>query len=428
MLKLTRWTILVAGDLSMKLDTMHKHSKIFFVSYTNHYDGSINDIKCKDHIMRAIIAVISDLSTDMRVKKHAELLSSMGFTVTLIGRHCGRSLPLSFPNVTVSMIRVPFTKGPMMYISFNMTLMFRLFLLKKPDLYVANDLDTLVPCHIVSWLFRRPLVYDSHEYYTGQYSLTERDFKRSLWTKVERRLLPKVRYMITVSESIADLYRQEYGCDPVVIRNLPLPASDILPHKRSDLGAGADDLLVVFQDGSGDNPGRGADELLEAMTLVENVRLVIIGTGKRIEEARQQVQKQRLDSKVIFLDRMTWEEMIRFIKCCDAGLSIDADTCINQRLSLPNKLFDTIGAGVPVITSPLPEVSAVVSRYRCGLVLDEMTPRAIAGALSVLRDDRQLLSVLKDNARAASEELTWEKEQTKERELFQSVIIENNIK
>ena len=83
---------------------------------------------------------------------------------------------------------------------------------------------------------------------------------------------------------------------------------------------------------------------------------------------------------------------------------------------------------MPVITSPLPEVSAVVSRYRCGLVLDEMTPRAIAGALSVLRDDRQLLSVLKDNARAASEELTWEKEQTKERELFQSVIIENNIK
>jgi len=169
-------------------------------------------------------------------------------------------------------------------------------------------------------------------------------------------------------------------------------------------------------------------ELLEAMTLLENVKLVVIGTGKRINEARQQIHKQRIDHKVIFLPRMKWEEMIGYIKCCDAGLSIDADTCINQRFSLPNKLFDTIGAGVPVIVSPLPEVSDIVAKYRCGLVLDEMTPGAIAGALSLLRDDRQLLSELKANARSAAEELNWEKEQTAEQDLFRRVIKENSIK
>jgi len=338
------------------------------------------------------------------------------------------SLPLSLPSAAVAMIRVPFRKGPMMYLWFNVALLFRLLLLRRADLYIANDLDTMIPCHMVSRLFRRPLVYDAHEYFTGQYSLTERKFKRSLWKNAERRLLPKVRYMMTVSDSLAEIYSQEYGCEPVVIRNLPMPVLNILPYQRRNLAASADDLLVVFQDGSGDNPGRGVSELLEAMTLLENVKLVIIGTGKRIEEARQQVQNQRIDHKVIFLPRMRWEEMMGFIKCCDAGLSIDADTCANQRFSLPNKLFDTIGAGVPVIVSPLPEVSAIIAKYRCGLVLDELTPRAIAGALSLLRDDQQLLSDLKGNALSAAEELSWEKEQIAERDLFIRVIKENSIK
>lgn len=378
--------------------------------------------------MRVIIAVISDLSTDMRVQKHSALLSSMGFSVTLIGRHNPDALPLSLPLVAVSMIRVPFRRGPMMYLWFNIALLFRLLLLRKAGLYIANDLDTLIPCYMVSRLRRRPLVYDAHEYFTGQYSLTDRRFKRSLWKRAEHSLLPGIRYMMTVSDSIAEIYNQEYGCDPVVVRNLPMPAFNIPPYQRSRLTSASDDLLVVFQDGSGDNPGRGMSELLEAMMLLENVKLVVIGTGKIIEEARQQVLKQHIDHKVSFLPRMKWEEMIGYIKCCDAALSIDADTCVNQRFSLPNKLFDAIGAGVPVIVSPLPEVSAIVSKYRCGLVLDEMTPRAIAGALSLLRDDRELLSELKANTRSAAEELNWEKEQTAEQKLFRRVIKENNMR
>ena len=111
--------------------------------------------------MRAIVAVISDLSTDMRVQKHSAVLSSMGFSVTLIGRHMEGSLPLSLPSAAVAMIRVPFRKGPMMYLWFNVALLFRLLLLRRADLYIANDLDTMIPCHMVSRLFRRPLVYDA---------------------------------------------------------------------------------------------------------------------------------------------------------------------------------------------------------------------------------------------------------------------------
>jgi glycosyltransferase involved in cell wall biosynthesis len=118
---------------------------------------------------------------------------------------------------------------------------------------------------------------------------------------------------------------------------------------------------------------------------------------------------------------MPWEEMMRYTLACDAGLTLDTDTCINQRYSLPNKLFDYIAAGIPAIASPLPEVSALIRQYGCGVVIDEVSPEAIAEVLERLRDDRALLQTLKEKARAARSELNWEKEKLKEQEFFRSV-------
>jgi hypothetical protein len=186
--------------------------------------------------VRATIAVISDLSTDMRVQKHALLLADMGFKVTLIGRKTRESLHLSLFPVKIKRLRVPFRKGPMMYITFNMSLFLHLFI-RRTDLFVANDLDTLIPCYSASRLLGKPLVYDAHEYFTGQYGLAERKLIYSLWKRAERWLLPKISHMITVSNSIADLYREEYGVNPLVIMNVAPSTDPVIRHRRSELGA-----------------------------------------------------------------------------------------------------------------------------------------------------------------------------------------------
>jgi glycosyltransferase involved in cell wall biosynthesis len=370
--------------------------------------------------MRATIAVISDLSTDMRVQKQALLLTEMGYTVTLIGRNSGKSPSLFLPRIKIKRLRVLFRRGPAMYILFNVALLLRL-LTRRSDLYIANDLDTLIPCFYASRLFGKPLVYDAHEYFTGQFGLAERKFKYSVWKKAERRFVPKVRHMITVSNSIADLYRKEYGVDPVVIMNVAPSTDELIPYNRKNLGVGADDLLVIYQ-GSGINPGRGIMELVKAMTMLERIRLIIAGSGDMIEEVKHAVSYKGLAGNVIFLPRMKWEEMMQFTMICDVGLSLDPDNCINQRFSLPNKLFDYIAAGIPAIVSPLPEVSAVVSRYACGLILSHVTPYAIAGALERLRDDRELLAELKEQTLEARKVLNWENERVKEQEFFRNVI------
>jgi len=318
--------------------------------------------------MKVLIAVISDLVTDMRVQKQASLLAEMGWDVTVIGRRRASSLPASLPDARVFRIRVPFRKGPGMYLSFNFILLFHL-LVRRFDMCVSCDLDTLVPCYAVSRLFGKKLVYDAHEYFTGQHGLAERRLRHRLWKAAERRIVPHVRHMITVSGSIAELYRSEYGIHPVVVRNVAPSVAHLVPHDRSIHSVSEDDLLVVYQ-GSGINVGRGAEELIDAMALVERVWLVIAGSGDIIGKIRQRALDSRAAGRIIFLPVMPWEEMMRYTLGCDAGFTLDTDTCTNQRYSLPNKLFDYIAAGIPAIASPLPEVSTVIGQYGCGIVID----------------------------------------------------------
>lgn len=356
----------------------------------------------------------------MRVQKHAMFLAGEGYEVTLIGRETGSQLPLPLTGVDAGRIRVPFRKGPGMYILFNFFLFWRL-LFRRFDLCLACDLDTLVPCYMVTRLSGRRLVYDAHEYFTGQYGLAERRVKLAIWKWAERMILPKIRHMLTVSDSIADLYHQVYGVTPVVIRNVAPSVKHLVPHDRSALGASEEELLVVFQ-GSGINEGRGARELIIAMTKVEWIRLVIIGSGDVIDSLRKSARESAAAERILFLPRMPWEEMMRYTMCCDAGLSLDTDTCENQRYSLPNKLFDYIAAGIPAIVSPLPEVASLIERYGCGMVIGEVTPGAIAVALERLRDDSGFLLSLREKTAEARRELNWEKEMIKEQEFFKSVI------
>jgi len=370
--------------------------------------------------MKAVISVISDLSTDMRVRKLALVMAEEGLDVTVIGRSSSALLPAPAPGIKFERIRIPFRKGPAMYLMFNLRLFFRL-ISARYDICVASDLDTLAPCYLISRLFRKRLIYDSHEYFTGQFGLRERRFKHFIWKSAERIMVPRIRYMITVSESIAALYRNEYGVEPLVVRNTAPSVEHLVPRERGELGAGMEELLVVLQ-GSGINGGRGAEELISAVPMTTGVKLVIIGSGDIIDSLRRRATSGEARERIVFLPRMPWEEMMCYTMCCDAGLSLDTDTCINQRCSLPNKLFDYIAAGLPVLVSPLPEVSALVNSYACGMVLEEVTPEAIARKLQQLADDRSLLLRLRQGADKARRELTWEKEKVREQELIRIVI------
>ena len=106
------------------------------------------------------------------------------------------------------LLRLMFNKGPLFYAEYNIRLFFFL-LFKKVDILVANDLDTLPANYLISRIRKKILVYDSHEYFTEVPELVGRDFVRRVWSGIEKRILPKIKYSYTVCESIARIYSEK---------------------------------------------------------------------------------------------------------------------------------------------------------------------------------------------------------------------------
>jgi len=294
-------------------------------------------------------------------------------------------------------------------------------LFRKFDLLVSNDLDTLPACYLAAILKRRPVVYDSHEYFTGLPELSNRRLVRYVWKTFERTIFPRLKYVITVSDSIAGLYEKEYGIRPVVIRNLAPSSEKLKPVERNELNISEDEFVMIIQ-GTGINIDKGCEEAVEAVAGTEKLALIIAGGGDVLNYVKEMTGRLNIMNRVKILPPMQWNELIRYTKTADAGLVLEKDTNLNYRFSLPNKLFDYISAGIPVIAADLPEISAVVTKYNCGIIIPGVTPGEISEAVELLRKNKSLSEELKKNAVKASLELNWERESWKVRDFYRNLI------
>ena len=365
---------------------------------------------------KVIFTVTNDVFADQRINKMARTLSGMGFDVVLVGVKRKNSPP--FNPVYADVLRIPvlWQKGFMFYASYNIQLFFFL-LFRKFDILVANDLDTLLPGHLVARLHRKPLVYDTHEYFTGTPEVISRPKVYKVWKWLENKLFPRQQTIITVNRSIAGLYEKEYNKQLYVVRNVP-PYHEARSKKtRHELGIPENKRIIIMQ-GTGINTGRGAEELIAAMQPtygLENTLLLMIGGGNAIELIKRQAQDLGIMDRVLFLPRMPWTDLFEYTIHADIGLSLDRDHGLNYRFSLPNKLFDYIMAGTPVLVSDLPEVSNIVDTYNVGRKIESHDPSHIAGCIKEMLHDQQQLDRWKENCLQAAKELCWEQEEERPR-------------
>ncbi len=357
---------------------------------------------------RAIVSVINDLVTDQRVNKTCTTLSELGFDVLLVGRVKHDSPPLPRRNYRMHRMRLLFEKGPWFYAEYNIRL-FLLLIFRRCNVLFSNDLDTLMPNFLVSRLRGIPLVYDSHEYFTETPELVQRKTVQRIWKGIERWIFPRLRDVITVNDSIARLFEEKYHKKVHVVRNIPPPKKPAPAVGRESLGMPAGRPVILLQ-GSGINIQRGAEELVEAMQYLDGVQLYIIGGGDVIGILKKMATDLHLNQKITFVPRLPFERLQQFTANADIGLSLDKDTNINYRYSLPNKLFDYIHAGIPVLTSPLVEVRRIVETYRVGETIDSHDPQHIAAKIRNMLADQQMLKTYRENCRRASEILSWENE------------------
>ena len=361
---------------------------------------------------RIAVLVSNDLNHDQRVLKTCDSLVRNGWIPVLFGRELSESTKLTVP-FEAYRVRLPFQRGVGFYASLQLALLWQL-LKHRCEAIWANDLDTLLPAYTVSRLRRLPLVYDSHEYFTEAAGLTGRPFQRGVWLDLERCLFPRVKAVITVNDSIAEAYRARYPkalCGmPLVVRNMPRAKKEwhqvAERNWREELGIPADALFLILQ-GAFLDQDRGVVQAVEALRTQSDWYLVVVGAGAEWDWANQQVEG--MGGRLICLPKMPFETLRSLTAAADVGLSLDRGIHGNYWMSLPNKLFDYIHAGIPVVASPMPEVVRIVQNHGIGVIAEELDARGIATAIRELRQHD--FAAWRVRCLAAAKTLNWEAEE-----------------
>ena len=369
---------------------------------------------------RVAFSVTNCICHDQRVLKIAATVRNLKCDLTIIGRNSGDCCNSDSVPFWTHRFRMIFKRGFLFYAFFNIRL-FGFLLLHKYDMLVSNDLDTLLPNYLVSKLKHLPLIYDSHEYFTGVPEIQDRPLVRWVWKRIEKYVFPELKHVMTVSDSIARRYESEYGFKPLTVRNCSIKTEKIIPFSREQLEIDPDHILLILQ-GTGINVDRGGEELIDAVSLTDKVSLLVIGAGDQFGFLIEKMANMGLAGQIKFIKKLEWKELMRYTRSADAGLSLDKNSNMNYNFSLPNKVFDYISAGIPVIATNLPEIAKIVNEYNCGILISEPAPEEISKAIIKLRDNRDLLTELKHNAAIASETLNWENESLKVVELYRSVL------
>lgn len=248
------------------------------------------------------------------------------------------------------------------------------------------------------------LVYDAHELETEQGERSKLRIAAAKWA--ERRFIRRADAMITVSRSIADWYAATYpGVTPTVVRNVPerlQQAADPVD-LRSRFQVPQEAVLFLYLGAL--SHGRGIRQLLQAFT-ADGVphHLVFMGSGQLVAEV---TTAERADRRIHYLPPVPPEQVLRYAGGADVGVSMIEDTCLSNRYCLPNKLFESLAAGLAVLVSDLPEQRRVVDAYQAGWCVPPESEAIGALLRGLSRDD---CARLRAGVAQRTASLDWESE------------------
>jgi len=363
-------------------------------------------------VKKLVFTVTNDLSYDQRMQRICSTLAEAGYDVLLVGRKLKTSLPLSKTNYRQQRLKCWFSKGKLFYSEFNIRLFFFL-LFKKMDCICAIDLDTILPCYYISKLKGVNRVYDAHEYFSQLDEVFSRPKIYRFWKKIEKRMIPKFKNGYTVCDSLAEEFKKNYNANYKVVRNVPLLIESNEQARSED--------IILYQGAV--NKGRGLEKLALSMKNV-NAKLWICGNGNFMDEMRSVVQANELSGKVIFFGMLLPEELKKRTAQAYIAVNPFEGKGLNQYLSLSNKFFDYIHAGIPQVTMNYPEYKKINNQFKIAELIDDLDPETIAKAINKLVTNKELYLLLKQNCLAAKQELNWQKEKDKLLDLYKELFNE----
>lgn len=288
----------------------------------------------------------------------------------------------------------------------------------RPSVIHAHDLNVLPGAWLISRLTGARLVYDSHEIH--QYSVSMQ-VRPSLWRaacrRVERFCIRGADAVITVNEACAKAIARIHRIPrPLVVHNVPAIAHQgVRPARglRESIGAQASDRVAVYCGSL--LPNRGIEQAIAAIARLPNVKLALLGYGEKayLESLRRVARRAGVEGRLHLVPPVSPRAVSAAIREADVSLVLIQDAGLSYHFSSPNKLFESVHAGIPVIGSDLPEIRRVLCTFDCGLIVTPDEPQSIAEAMERILRDGALRERLAAGSRVAASQINWENEEAK---------------
>lgn len=382
--------------------------------------------------LKIAVVVISDLVTDQRVHKVCTSLSNDNYEVVLIGARRKQSLKLNNRTYKATRIGLLFQKKFLFYAEFNLRAFFKL-LFTHFDIVLGNDLDVMPATFLAGKIKGKPVVYDTHEYYLGMPELKGKPFIKKVWTAIEKAIFPRLNYIYTICQSFCDLYEKDYGKKLIYLLNvpflLPAPVSDLEADRKAiDEMIPAGKHILLFQ-GAGINPDRGVEELVLSMQHLDakKFHLVIVGGGDIFDIIVRLVKEANLNHCITIINKVPFQVLKHITAKAALGFTVDKSNNINHIYGLPNKIFDYLHAGVPVLSTRLPELEKIITQYNVGSFIENNEPKHIAERVTEIFSDENLLQTWRRNTVQVKRDYNWENEEVKLLQLFKKVCMDAGL-
>jgi glycosyltransferase involved in cell wall biosynthesis len=269
----------------------------------------------------------------------------------------------------------------------------------RPDVIHAHDLVTLSAATLAADRTGAKVVYDAHELETHTNYVLAPATKTAI-EQYEAILAPRAERLITVCESIADWLASNYRVRrPVVVMNSPAsgplrdpPGAGV----RGLLGLDASVPLAVYVGSV--TIDRGLELCVEALAFLPDVHLATVGPRYPATEQamRERAGALEISDRLHFVDPRPADEIVAFIASADCSVMPIQNVCLSYYYCFPNKLLESVFAGLPVVVADLYELGRFVREHVVGVVVDETSPESIAAGIRraledvSLRPDREM--------------------------------------
>ncbi len=360
------------------------------------------------------IVFLGNAQHDSRITNLSNSLKEDGCKVSIISFDWFISSE-NFSNDELKIFKL--TKGKFslfFYLRFALILIRELFK-TNADLYFAEDLYTLPFVTAIAKLKRAKVYYNSRELYAFLGGLRNRPFLQSIVTRVEKFFITKVDLVLTTGEMDSEFIEKFYGIkNTLVIRNIPLlqtPTAKIDFRKLYNI---PDDKLILLYQGVL-LEGRGVQMIMRTMVKLTNTVLVILGDGEQKNNFQKLAQQLNISERVFYAGTIGQRELINYTAGGDVGLSLIENISVSYYHALPNKLFEYIMAGLPVLCSDLPQMKKIVEEYKVGESISVENENNIYFTLKRWSESPELLKSYRNNCLLAAQKLNWQEEYKKSR-------------